>query len=77
METSWGLTSIAELHGLEFTARFIRMIGVDNVLFGSDWIGKQVGVEQEKQLELINKLDLTREERDKILGGNISKILKI
>ncbi len=77
VETSWGLTSIAELHGLDFTVRFIRMIGVDNVLFGSDWIGKQVGMEQEKQLELINKLDLTREERDKILGENISKILKI
>lgn len=77
VETSWGLTSIAELHGLGFTARFLRMIGVDNVLFGSDWIGKQLGVEQEKQLDLINKLDLTREEREKILGGNISKILKI
>ena len=77
VETSWGLTSIAELHGVEFTAHYLRMIGVDNVLFGSDWVGKQVGMEQQKQLDLINKLDLTREEKDKILGGNISKILNL
>ena len=77
VESSWGLTSIAELHGFEFTAKYLRMIGVDNVLFGSDWCGKQVGLEQEKQLELINKLDLTREEKEKILGGNISKILDL
>ena len=53
------------------------MIGVDNVLFGSDWFGRQVGMEQEGQLELINKLDLTREEKEKILGDNISKILNL
>jgi len=77
VETSWGLTNIAELHGLEFTTRYLRMVGVDNVLFGSDWVGKQVGMEQQKQLDLINKLDLTREEKDKILGGNISNLLKL
>ena len=53
------------------------MIGVDNVLFGSDWVGKQVGMEQQKQLDLINKLDLTREEKGNILGGNITKLLNI
>jgi predicted TIM-barrel fold metal-dependent hydrolase len=77
VETSWGLTFIAELHGLEFTSKFLRMLGVDKVLFGSDWVGKQVGMEQQKQLDLINKLDLTREEKDKILGENISKLLNL
>ena len=77
VESSWGLTSIAELHGLEFTARYLRMIGIDNVLFGSDWCGNQVGLEQERQLEVIDKMDLTREEKDKILGGNVSKIFKM
>ena len=77
VETCMGLTSIAELHGLEFTARYLRMVGVDNVLFGSDWVGKEVGMEQQKQLDLINKLDLTREEKDKILGGNAAKLLKL
>jgi len=62
---------------LEFTAKYLRMIGIDNVLFGSDWLGKQVGMEQERQLELITKLDLTREEKEKIFGGNISKILEL
>jgi len=77
VESSWCLTGIAELHGLEFTAKYLRMIGIDNVLFGSDWLGKQVGMEQERQLELINKLDLTGEEKEKIFGGNISKILNL
>jgi len=77
VESSWCLTSIAELHGLEFTAKYLRMIGIDNVLFGSDWIGGQVGMEQERQLEIITKLDLSREEKEKILGGNISEILDL
>ena len=75
VESSWCLTGIAELHGLEFTAKYLRMVGVDNVLFGSDWCGKQVGMEQQKQLDLIHRLDLNREEKDKILGENISKLL--
>ena len=77
VETSFGLTNIAELHGLEFATKLLKMIGVDKVLFGSDWIGKQVGMEQQKQLDLINKLYLTREEKDKILGGNISTLLNL
>lgn len=77
VESSWCLTGIAELHGLEFTAKYLRMVGVDNVLFGSDWSGKQVGIEQERQLDLINKLDLSREEKDKILGENVSKIFNL
>lgn len=77
VETSWGLTSIAELNGLEYTARLLRLIGVDNVLYGSDWISPAVGVEMVKQIGLINRLDLTRGEKEKILGGNISRILDL
>jgi predicted TIM-barrel fold metal-dependent hydrolase len=75
IETSWGLTGIAELNGLTYTSKLLRLIGIDNVLYGSDWVGPQVGMEMVRQLGLIEKLDLTREEKDKILGGNISKIL--
>jgi len=75
IETSWGLTGIAELNGLTYTSKLLRLIGIDNVLYGSDWVGPQVGMEMVRQLGLVEKLDLTREEKDKILGGNISKIL--
>jgi predicted TIM-barrel fold metal-dependent hydrolase len=75
VETSWGLTSIFELNGAAYTAKLLRMIGIDNIVFGSDWCSPQIGLEQEKQITLIESLDLTRAEKDKILGGNITGIL--
>jgi predicted TIM-barrel fold metal-dependent hydrolase len=72
VDTSTSLLWIYDLYGGDFTGRYIRRIGADNVIFGSDWwsYGGEIG----KQIELINKLDLTVDEKDKILGGNISKI---
>ena len=74
-ETSWGLTLMAELHGIDFTAKFIRRVGVDNLVFGSDWFGPNG--EMERQIELIERLDLNREEKEKIFGANISEILNL
>ena len=74
-ETSWGLTLMAELHGLEFTTRFVRRIGVDNLIYGSDWFGPNG--EMERQLKLIEKLRLSNEEKEKILGGNLKGIFGI
>ena len=75
VETSWGLTGIAELNGAAYTSKLLRMIGIENIVFGSDWCSPQIGLEQEKQITLIESLDLTREEKDKILGGNIAGVL--
>jgi predicted TIM-barrel fold metal-dependent hydrolase len=77
METSWGLTNIAELNGTAYTAKLIRMIGAENVVFGSDWLGPGIGEEQERQLRLIESLDLSREEKEGILGENIKKVLDL
>lgn len=77
VETSWGLTSIAELNGVPYTSRLVRMIGVDNVVFGSDWCTAQIGMEQERQIKLIESLDLSREEKDMILGENIRQVLNL
>lgn len=74
-ESSWGLTLMAGLHGMEYAARFLRRMGVENVLFGSDWFGPNG--EMERQLDLIGRLDLTGEEREMILGGNASRILSL
>lgn len=74
-ETSWGLTLMAEFNGLQYTSKYIHRVGIENFVFGSDWFGPNG--EMERQLELIDRLDLVREEKDKILGGNISHILNL
>lgn len=73
-ETSWGLTMIADLFGIDFATRFVRRIGVDNVVFGSDWMG--TNNERNEQLSVIQKMSLTREEKEKILRENIRKVLE-
>ncbi len=74
-ESSWGLTLMAELNGLDYCSKFIRRIGSENLLFGSDWFGPNG--EMERQLSLIDKLDLSNHEKDSILGENTSRILNI
>ena len=74
VETSWGLTMLAELFGLDFATRFIRKIGVDNVVFGSDWLGGGWS-ETKKQIELIHSLNLSESEKEKILGDNMFRVL--
>lgn len=73
-ETSWGLTMIADLFGVDFATKFIRKIGVDNVIFGSDWEGNNS--ERKTQLSIIEKMSLTKEEKEKILGENVITLLK-
>ena len=75
VETSWGLTMLAKLYGMDFASRFIDKIGVDNVVFGSDWFGRGWS-ETDKQIDLIQKLDLSTTEKERILGGNMLKVLE-
>jgi predicted TIM-barrel fold metal-dependent hydrolase len=77
VETSWGLTNIAELNGTAYTAKLLRMIGTESVVFGSDWLGPGIGEEQQRQFRLIEYLDLSREEKEGILGENIRKVLAL
>jgi len=74
IETSNGLNMIAGLYGVDFAERLILRLGVDKVVFGSDWMGSRSRVTKEN-MGLINKMSLTREEKEKILGENIRKIL--
>ena len=75
VDTSTTLPWIIDLLGIDSTSRYIRCLGVEKILFGSDWWGPNG--EMEKQVQSIEKLDLTKEEREKILGKNISKILNL
>ena len=54
-------------------SKYVRSI-VDKVLFGSDWVGDFSRIKNDN-LDVIECLDLTREEKDKILGGNAAKLL--
>jgi hypothetical protein len=74
VETSWGLTLAAELFGVDFATRFVRRIGIERVIFGSDWFG--FNSERHNQINLIQKMDLTREEKERILGENVRNILE-
>ena len=74
VDTSTTLPWIIDLCGVEFTCRYIRRIGADSVIFGSDWWGQSS--EMEKQIESILKMDLNEKEKEMILGGNISKLLE-
>jgi uncharacterized protein len=51
--------------------RLIRLYGADNVLFGSDY--PMWG--PEKELEYLNRIELTDEQREKILHGNAERLL--
>lgn len=75
VETSGGLSMIADLYGVDFAERLIRRLGVDKVVFGSDWMGSSSRMTKEN-MDIINKMSLTREEKEKILGENIRKVLE-
>ena len=75
VDTSTTLPWIVDLCGVDFTSRFIRRIGAENVIFGSDWWGKSS--EMKIQIESIMKLNLSQSEKDLILGDNISNLLNL
>lgn len=58
--------------GEELTKK-IKIHGADKILFGTDspWS------DQKQQVEYINSLELTDEEKNKILGNNIAKLLDL
>jgi len=76
IETSNGLNMIADLYGVDFAERLIRRLGVDKVVFGSDWMGSSSRMTKEN-IDLINKMNLTTGEKEKILGENIRKVLNL
>ncbi len=53
----------------------IRFVGAGNVTLGSDTpYGKE---NLEKNIERIKELDISAEEKDLILGGNMKELLKL
>ena len=57
--------------GLERAAALIRRHGAEKVMFGTDWPWKAF----DRELDLIERLDLTRAEKDAIRWGNAARVL--
>ena len=51
----------------------------NKVVFGSDWMGIQDGEERivDNNFRIFDKMILTKEEKAKILGENIRKVMKL
>ncbi len=75
IEMSFGLELIASLHGIKFAERLLHRLGINRVVFGSDWLGQMERM-TDLNMNIIEKMDLTKEEKDNILGENIRKVLE-
>jgi len=73
LDTSLTLPTIVNLLGIDFATRFIRRIGVDNVLFGTDWVGSLMQIRE--QQSILKRMRFTKIEKEKILGNNIGNII--
>ncbi|MHA2029978.1 MAG: amidohydrolase family protein [Candidatus Kariarchaeaceae archaeon] len=72
-ETSFTLNIMNNLYGIDFVTKFIKMIGPAKVVFGSDWAGNIQRMEN--PFNVIQKLNMSDEEKQLILGGNIEQML--
>ncbi|HWI13512.1 MAG TPA: amidohydrolase family protein, partial [Burkholderiales bacterium] len=59
-------------HNDELTLNLVRMVGADRVTLGSDYCF-DMGYEQ--PVDVIERLDLPRAERDLIMGGNAARLI--
>jgi len=76
LDTSYSLIQIAEEYPLE---RYIELVGSDKFLFGSDYVPlltpERYG--QKTQINIIRKLDIKEEDKNRILYKNSAKVLKL
>jgi hypothetical protein len=77
-----GVTSILSIENNKFwylgTDKIIDVIefaGADKLIYGLDfpWNSKEIN---KKDIEIIQQLDISTEDKEKILGGNLSRIIE-
>ncbi len=79
LDTSYSLVTITEKLGLEGFARYVEALGSDKFIFGSDYV---MGLTPDRlgarrQIEIIKKLPISEEDKEKILWKNIHKLLNL
>jgi predicted TIM-barrel fold metal-dependent hydrolase len=79
LDTSYSILTIVREIGLERFAHYIKLLGADKFIFGSDTIPgltpEDLGVKS--QFDIIKSLPLSEEEKEKILYKNAERLLKI
>ncbi len=73
VETSNGLNMIVSAYGIETAEKILRTIGVERVVFGSDWEGTPERMAE--TLNIIDDMGFSEEEKARILGENINEVL--
>jgi predicted TIM-barrel fold metal-dependent hydrolase len=69
VETSGGLDEIAQIFGIRTAERVLRKMGLNRAIYGSDF-----PMPARPQLQIINKMRLKKEEKDKLLHQNAESI---
>lgn len=73
VDISFVLPELVQLYGIEQTNRILRMFGPKRLIFGTDFPERQY----ELYCSILDKMDFTDEEKNRIAYENINKILEI
>ncbi len=73
VDISWTLLWLAELHGVPFCERLFRRIGIDRILFATDYPACS---SYERYFEILDAMDLSEDEVDRIAFGNAERMLR-
>ena len=59
-------------------AKYVKLIGAGKFVFGSDYVSDMTPKElrARRQMEKVLKLDISQDDKEKILWGNAQRILK-
>jgi predicted TIM-barrel fold metal-dependent hydrolase len=73
VDFSGGLLGLSDLFGVEFCERLLRRIGLERVLFGTDY----PIFPYERYFEVLDRMDFTEEEVERIAYKNAARLLKL
>lgn len=71
VDISYTLMDIVDIYGIEITNNILRKFGVDRLIFGTDFPERKY----KDYFNILNKMDFTEEEVEKIAYRNIAEIL--
>jgi len=73
VDISGALLSLSDLFGIEFCERLLRQIGLERILFGTDY----PIFPYERYFEVLDRMGFTDEEIEKIAYKNAARLLKL